>query len=1095
MSLTSSHDNFRGEFYPASKSETSRIRQQLETEKFTTKHFGNEKNNVPFFKLPKRDQDAKVRQRLAEYSRRAYKKVKTTKEELRNDIICQRENAFYINTVRMFRDKRYEYKGLLKKSKKLLEGAQQNGADATEIKDMNGKVVLYDSLQLAHKCILNSFYGYVMRKGSRWFSMEMAGIVCYTGANIIKNARMIVEKIGRGLELDTDGIWCILPATFPENFTFTTRKEGKKKVTISYPGSILNYMCDQKFTNEQYHDLDEQTGKYTKRDENSIFFEVDGPYKAMILPASTEQGRKLKKRYAVFNFDGSLAELKGFEVKRRGELQLVKLFQMSVFDSFLKGKTLKECYAEVAKVADYWIDVLYSKAAHMPDEELFDLIAEKRNMSKKLSEYGEQKSTSITTAKRLAEFLGDEMVKDSGLACNFFVSKYPAGAPTTERTIPLAIFQAENSIKNYYVRKWCKDSTLHDTDIRDLIDWAYYLERFGATIQKIITIPAALQNISNPVPRIKHPDWLHKELLQRNDPFRQGKMMDHFKVTKRTTTEEINEKENKAPDIENLCGEKPQPRKPLVNFSRKRAREDESLFIGQNWKDALGEMPVWGETWEERRKWFKFQKLKWEFQRKKRRILKKSGKVDRSGRQGESVGGTLGAIKKRAKTVLDQFWSIIQVDELQNGEFKLWTQIGNELHHMTVSVPRIFYVNRKTPKAKELGPVWKRVQKSLPRSTPADFLYQYSINESDFKNHYHEIQTELNGPDVEGVYEMGVPLDFRLMVDLGCVCSVTRNAAKGISKMGVEQFKLDELESHGCSEHMYLSENIRTMYVHHNGKGNTQFLALYSSGKLYIYLLAPSRQNLLPNVTSLYKKYLETQEINSETVHISSIEEVKVETSSKELQKSFTRAVAKERLGPTIFCLQSPFDELPVKIEDAPIIRLPSLPKDELAGRTTDWQKAAAESFVSRLFVHKMEIENLKEQARFYHIPIGNIPNDCLLYGADLFYARALQRSNQLLWCSKSARPDLGGRERDLARLEAEPSELVPLFDKPGLSQSITVEMTINGMFEAALLQSHNLTELDGFETFQQGTVDKQFKGNTLKIQQDKRACFQLKAS
>lgn len=24
--------------------------------------------------------------------------------------------------------------------------------------------VLYDSLQLAHKCILNSFYGYVMRK-------------------------------------------------------------------------------------------------------------------------------------------------------------------------------------------------------------------------------------------------------------------------------------------------------------------------------------------------------------------------------------------------------------------------------------------------------------------------------------------------------------------------------------------------------------------------------------------------------------------------------------------------------------------------------------------------------------------------------------------------------------------------------------------------------------------------------------------------------------------------------------------------------------------------------------------------------------------
>jgi len=37
-------------------------------------------------------------------------------------------------------------------------------------------IILYDSLQLAHKCILNSFYGYVMRKGARWYSMEMAGI-------------------------------------------------------------------------------------------------------------------------------------------------------------------------------------------------------------------------------------------------------------------------------------------------------------------------------------------------------------------------------------------------------------------------------------------------------------------------------------------------------------------------------------------------------------------------------------------------------------------------------------------------------------------------------------------------------------------------------------------------------------------------------------------------------------------------------------------------------------------------------------------------------------------------------------------------------
>ena len=46
-------------------------------------------------------------------------------------------------------------------------------------------VLLYDSLQLAHKCILNSFYGYVMRKGARWRSMEMAGVTTHLGGTII----------------------------------------------------------------------------------------------------------------------------------------------------------------------------------------------------------------------------------------------------------------------------------------------------------------------------------------------------------------------------------------------------------------------------------------------------------------------------------------------------------------------------------------------------------------------------------------------------------------------------------------------------------------------------------------------------------------------------------------------------------------------------------------------------------------------------------------------------------------------------------------------------------------------------------------------
>lgn len=65
---------------------------------------------------------------------------------------------------------------------------------------------------------------------------------------------------------------------------------------ISYPGAILNELVRERFTNDQYHEL-QSDGSYLVRSENSIFFEVDGPYLAMILPASKEEGKKLKKRW------------------------------------------------------------------------------------------------------------------------------------------------------------------------------------------------------------------------------------------------------------------------------------------------------------------------------------------------------------------------------------------------------------------------------------------------------------------------------------------------------------------------------------------------------------------------------------------------------------------------------------------------------------------------------------------------------------------------------------------------------------------------------------------------------------------------------
>ncbi len=80
--------------------------------------------------------------------------------------------------------------------------------------------------------------------------MEMAAMVTNTGAKIIQESKILMDKIGKPLELDTDGIWTLLPQGFPENFELKT-KLGK---TLHFPFvcSLMNYLIYDKFKNYQY---------------------------------------------------------------------------------------------------------------------------------------------------------------------------------------------------------------------------------------------------------------------------------------------------------------------------------------------------------------------------------------------------------------------------------------------------------------------------------------------------------------------------------------------------------------------------------------------------------------------------------------------------------------------------------------------------------------------------------------------------------------------------------------------------------------------------------------------------------------------------
>lgn len=138
------------------------------------------------------DYAKQLKKRTQDFARMNYNHVKKTVKELRTDTVCMRENPFYVDTVRDFRDRRYEFKRLVKVWGGKLGEAKASG-DAIEIETAKNRCALYESLQLAHKIILNSFYGYVMKKGARWYSMEMAAMVTHTGGNIIKNSRALFD--------------------------------------------------------------------------------------------------------------------------------------------------------------------------------------------------------------------------------------------------------------------------------------------------------------------------------------------------------------------------------------------------------------------------------------------------------------------------------------------------------------------------------------------------------------------------------------------------------------------------------------------------------------------------------------------------------------------------------------------------------------------------------------------------------------------------------------------------------------------------------------------------------------------------------------
>eukprot|EP00915_Cephaloidophora_sp_WS-2016_P002313 GHVH01003096.1.p1 GENE.GHVH01003096.1~~GHVH01003096.1.p1 ORF type:complete len:2649 (-),score=391.16 GHVH01003096.1:322-8268(-) len=534
----------KGEYFPLKRPQVQLIKEQLSQEKFLFRYVEDLKSKLIMNYRPSVDKDVDedllmteasskpndpkmnwddihlvvqdwlLKERCKIISRKESRKFKQTFEEPRNSVACQRGHTFYIQTVQDFRDRRIVYKTRKKLAEKSLENADSYSAKVSA----NDEVLLYESLQLAHKCILNSFYGYVMRKAARWYSMDMAAAITHQGASIIDEAYQLCQDIGTPLELDTDGIWTMLPSAFPQRYdlAFTQADGSVTKRSLFFPCSLLNLNVYRNWTNDKYLRLNEDNTEYVRNDENSIFFELDGPYKCMILPKSEKEGQKLKKRYVVFDVDDRIVELKGFEIKRRGELQLIKKFQEHVFPSFLGGNDKRTVFECVANVARTYLKMLDTKGSLSRDEKtLLPLICESKTIKKAADgSMGDQpKSMGITTAYRLSELLDDDTyITNGSVTLTYVVCAYPKNADKTMRAIPTQVFEANPESRQKFLLKWTGHEISSDNaTLHNILDWDYYKSRIHTQILKLVVLPALEQGILV-LPEVEVPKWALAEV-------------------------------------------------------------------------------------------------------------------------------------------------------------------------------------------------------------------------------------------------------------------------------------------------------------------------------------------------------------------------------------------------------------------------------------------------------------------------------------------------------------------------------------------------------------------------------------------------------
>ena len=480
--------------------------------------------------------------------------------------------------------------------------------------------------------------------------------------------------------------------------------------------------------------------------------------------------------------------------------------------------------------------------------------------------------------------------------------------------------------------------------------------RLGSVIQKLITIPAALQKCRNPVPRVAHPDWLRRRIEVKDDRMKQKKMTDMFM-----------RQEGPAPvpqgDMEDF-GKTVVPNRPIIGTSRRLGKRKGRPGAEEQEDDPYaslpGEMPSMTDDYVA---WLQYQKKKWSIQkhaRERRRQL--------FGDQQVTTNAGLGKhFRDKAQKLFVKDWQVLQLKASEvPGEVKAWVLIENQIQMLKIKVPRTLFLNMKDIKGLDddiEGVTAEDVTNvcTLPNGHRSVNLYRLTMPEEVYVAESKNLMHMFSHPSVEGVYETQVPPTIRAVLDLGSICTVD-DSQKGALGKGLEgAFDMSSLKRTQIKTPYLHQSPIEYIFVYHVVAGDRQIFGFFSTAKDEAYVVVYNAKDAtLPNMDKLYAEQLlarKTKEPDGAWQKIFQYQDkihfnITTPSTKKRLQKEVADILKnlREENRPVMVVVQSPkrqylLDNVPA-LADFPILPLKSDPSDSNLP-PLGWQSFVAKRIVT----------------------------------------------------------------------------------------------------------------------------------------------------